>query len=55
MHVVGSIEPVNPVDIISVEQIRAVDRIAVGDSINPDLLYAQQLSPAWIGGQGTEP
>ncbi len=45
----------NPVYINRVEQIHAVDRIAVGDSINPDLLYAQQLSPAWIGGQGTEP
>jgi len=34
----GSIDPVNPVAIDSVEQIHAVDRIAVGDSIDPDLL-----------------
>jgi hypothetical protein len=34
---VGSINR-NPVTINSVEQIHAVDRIAVGDSINRDLL-----------------
>ncbi len=37
-HIVGSINPVNPVYVNSVEQIHAVDRIAVGDPINPDLL-----------------
>jgi hypothetical protein len=34
---VGSIDPVNPVYIDKVEQIHAVDGIADGDSINPDL------------------
>jgi hypothetical protein len=35
---VGSINPVNPVCIKSVEQIHGVNRFAVGDSIDPDLL-----------------
>ncbi len=34
-HAVGSINPVNPVYLHSVEQIHAVDRIAVGDSNQP--------------------
>ncbi len=37
-HIVCSIDPVNPVYIYKVEQIHAVDGIAVGDPINPDLL-----------------
>jgi hypothetical protein len=32
---VGSINPVNPVYVNSVEQIHAVDRIAIGDSNQP--------------------
>ncbi len=38
IHIVGSIDPVNPVYTFKVEQIHAVDGIAVGDPINPDLL-----------------
>ncbi len=34
-HIVGSVNPVNPVYINSVGQIHAVDRIAVGDSNQP--------------------
>jgi len=34
----GSIDPVNPVPIKCVEQIHAVDRIAIDDSIGRDLL-----------------
>ncbi len=38
IDIVGSIDSVNPVYIDKLEQIHAVDGIAVGDSINPDLL-----------------
>ncbi|MEE8499973.1 MAG: hypothetical protein V3S27_05305, partial [Kiloniellales bacterium] len=34
-HIVGSIDPVNPVYIYKVEQIHAVDGIADGDSHQP--------------------
>ncbi len=34
-HIVGSIDPVNPVYIYKVEQIHAVDGIAEGDSNQP--------------------
>ena len=34
-HIVGSIDPVNPVKIYKIEQIHAVDRIADGDFQQP--------------------
>ncbi len=36
--IAGSIDPGNPFYINKVEQIHAVDGIADGDSVNPDLL-----------------
>ncbi len=45
-HIVGSIDPVNPVYIYKVEQIHAVDGIADGDSHQPRSALGERPNPA---------